>query len=291
MAEKGSVSLPNWQLAWLKRHETDLIARMATKEVVDHLITKRWRNTAMDVCQTIELQTMIPNQRARLRFTFICSSTDECVWSFQQALAKTGCADFSVTRKDERVVERSFSPEELTAAYYSEWQEGRPAAVVDVNKQLKEQYRALQMRSLTDTAGAESVSLDDIQVNICLLSADKLSALCGSPGQKVTISKLKDKESSVIELEDVFQHDMHDRIQTSGIAGSGKSTAFMEKAPHNWAKVSPSSNHRPFWPHIALFFRGSLTNKKWWKAEDLVEIFGLSQVCGIISHNRRNAMW
>ena len=62
-----------------------------------------------------------------------------------------------------------------------------------------------------------------------------------------------------------------------GIAGSGKSTAFMEKAPHEWAKVSPSSGHRPFWPHIALFFRGSLTNKNWWKAQDLVEIFGLSR--------------
>ena len=53
------------------------------------------------------------------------------------------------------------------------------------------------------------------------------------------MGKLKDKESSVIELEDVFQHDMHDRIQTSGIAGSGKSTAFMEKAPYEWAKVNP----------------------------------------------------
>ena len=121
--------------------------------------------------------------------------------------------------------------------------------------------------------------LDDIQVNICLLSADKLSALCGSPGQKepLTTGNLKDKELSVIELEDVFQHDMHDRIQTSGIAGSGKSTAFMQKAPYEWAKVEPSHGHRPFWPHIALFFRGSLTNKNWWKAQDLVEIFGLSR--------------
>ena len=135
------------------------------------------------------------------------------------------------------------------------------------------------MRSLTDAAGAESVSLDDIQVNICLLSADKLSALCGSPGQKepLTLSKLKDKESSVIELEDVFQHDMHDRIQTSGIAGSGKSTAFMEKAAFEWAKVNPPHDHRPFWPQVALFFRGSLTDKKWWKARELTEIFGLSR--------------
>ena len=84
----------------------------------------------------------------------------------------------------------------------------------------------------------------------------------------------------MVELEDVFQHDMHDQIQTSGIAGSGKSTAFMEKAPFEWAKVTdfdPPRGHCPFWPHIALFLRGSLTNKKWWKAQDLGEIFGLSR--------------
>ena len=232
-----------------------------------------------DLYQRIAAQTSIPNERARLLLQFLRSSTSGCFWDLQAALAETGCIDLALSRDHERAVMETFTDEELTAAYYSEWQEGRPAAVVEVNQALKEQYRALQMRSLTDAAGAESVSLDDIQVNICLLSADKLSALCGSPGQKepLTTGKLKHKESSVIELEDVFQHDMHDRIQTSGIAGSGKSTAFMQKAPYQWAKVKPSHSHRPFWPHIALFFRGSLTNKNWWKAQDLVEIFGLSR--------------
>ena len=279
MAEKGSVSLPNWQLAWLKRHEPELIARMATMDVVDRLTQRRWMDPGTDLYQRIAAQTTIPNERARLLLQFLRSSTAGCFWDVQGALAETGCVDLALSRDHERAVMETFTDEELTAAYYSEWQEGRPAAVVEVNQALKEQYRAQQMRSLTDAAGAESVSLDDIQVNICLLSADKLSALCGSPGQKepLTFSKLKDKESSVIELEDVFQDDMHDRIQTSGIAGSGKSTAFMQKAPYEWAKVKPPHGHRPFWPHIALFFRGSLTNKKWWKAQDLVEIFGLSR--------------
>ena len=279
MAEKGSVSLPNWQLAWLKRHEPELMRRMATRGIVDRLTAKNWMKPTMDVYQTIQSQMTIPNQRARLLLQFIRSSTPECFWDLQAALAETGCVDLALSRDDERAVMETFTDEELTAAYYSEWQEGRPAAVVEVNQALKEQYRALQMRSLTDAAGAESVSLDDIQMNICLLSADKLSALCGSPGQKepLTMGKLKDKESSVIELEDVFQHDMHDRIQTSGIAGSGKSTAFMEKAAFEWAKVNPPHGHRPFWPQVALFFRGSLTDKKWWKARELTEIFGLSR--------------
>ena len=224
-------------------------------------------------------QTTIPNQRARLLLKFIRSSTDECLWSFQQALAKTGCGDLSVTRKDERAVERSFSPEKLTAAYYSEWQEGRPSAVVEVNQQMKEQYRSLQMRSLTEAPGTDSVSLDEIRVNICLLSASKMAALCGSPGQKkpFAISSLRDNESSVVELEDVVENDMHNRIQASGIAGSGKSTAFMEKAPFEWAKVDLPHGRRLFWQHIALFFRGSLTRQNWWKARDLAEVLGLAR--------------
>ena len=133
-------------------------------------------------------------------------------------------------------------------------------------------------------------------MNVCLLiiSADKLSALCGSPGQyePLSDSHLKDKASSVMDLQDVLENEEDDQIQTpSGIAGSGnfrthgflhegcalKSTAFMEKAPHEWAKGNPARGDHVFWPHIALFLRGSLTNKKWWKAQDLVEIFGLAR--------------
>ena len=279
MAEKGSVSLPNWQLAWLKRHEPELVRRMATMDIVDRLTQKRWMDPGTDLYQRIAAQTTIPNERARLLLQFVRSSTSECFWDVQIAFAETGCVDLAVSRDDERAVVETFTDEELTAAYYSEWREGRPAAVAEVNQQLKEQYRALQMRSLSEAVGSDSVTLDNIHVNICLLSANKLNALCGSPAQKepFSISSLKDKEASVIELKDVFQHDMHNRIQTSGIAGSGKSTAFMEKAPFEWAKVNPPRGRRPFWSHIALFFRGSLTNKKWWKAQDLVEIFGLAR--------------
>ena len=286
MAEKkrkddASDSLPNWQLAWLKRHEPELIARMATiaMDIVDRLAEKQWMDPATDLYQRIEAQTTIPNERARLLLNFVRSSTAECFWDLHIALAETGCVDLALSRDDERAVVETFTDEELTAAFYLLWQEGRPASVVNVNRQLKELYRGLKRPALAGVAGSTPVSLDDIRVNICLLSADKLSALCGSPGQyqPLSVSHLKDKASSVVDLQDVLENEEDDRIQTSGIAGSGKSTAFMEKAPHEWAKVSPSSGHRPFWPHIALFFRGSLTKKNWWKAQDLVEIFGLSR--------------
>ena len=280
MAEKGSGSnLSNWQLAWLKRHETQLIARMATMEIVDILAEKRWVDQETDLYQRIEAQTTIPNERARLLLNYVRSSTAECFWELQTALAKTGCVDLALSRENERAIVETFTDDELTAAFYLVWQEGRPASVVKVNRQLKELYRGLKMRPLAGMAGSTPVSLDDIRVNICLLSADKLSVLCGSPGQyePLSVSHLKEKASSVVELQGILENEEDNRIQVSGIAGSGKSTAFMEKAPHEWAKVNLPRGHCPFWQHIALYFRGSLTNKKWWKAQDLAEIFGLAR--------------
>ena len=119
--------------------------------------------------------------------------------------------------------------------------------------------------------------MDNICVNIRLLSVDKLSALCGSTGQYelLLVSRLKEKASSVVQLEDILMNDGDDRIQSSAIAGSGKSTAFMEKASHEWEKVNLPCGRCPFWQNIALF-KGNLTNRSWWKAQDLMEIFGLA---------------
>ena len=155
-----------------------------------------------------------------------------CFWDFQKALsADSASSDLAISRKDEQVVAGSFSAEELTSAVYSGWEEGRPVSVVTVNKKLKERYRALKMPSLDVEAGRKPVSLDEIRVNICLLSADKLDALCGSPGQgePFKLDSLKDKTSSVVNLEDLFPKsavsEAADLLMAAGIAGSGKSTA------------------------------------------------------------------
>ena len=136
------------------------------------------------------------------------------------------------------------------------------------------------MPSLDVEAGRKPVSLDQIRVNICLLSADKLDALCGSPGQDepFELDSLKEKTSSVINLEDLFPkralNEAADLLMAAGIAGSGKSTAFTLKAAFEWAKVDCDE---PFWELFSLFFTGSLTDPSWWKAKDLAEVFGLGR--------------
>ena len=270
--------LSRWHLAWFKRHEHDLIRRMATAEIVDHLTEKRWMDDGMDIYQKINSQTTIPNERARLLLKFLKSQGTSCFWDFQESLVKTGCADLAVGREKEQAQIKSFSSLELTEAFYAAWEEGRPASVVKVNKKLKKRYQDLRMRPLAGTVDSEPVSLDDIRVNIALLSTDKLNAMCGSPGQRqpFVTSALKEKASSVINVEDMFEKkkSQDDRNLASGGAGSGKSTAFMQKAPYEWSK---EDRDRAFWSSIGLFFTGSLTDWGWWKAERLAEVFNLSR--------------
>ena len=273
--------LQAWQMAWMRRHNDSLVERMSTRDIVDQLIEAGRMETKMDVYQKIESQATIPNKRARLLLGFVKKQSSACFWDFQNALAAdSASSDMSIARKDEQVVAGSFSAEELTAAFYSGWEEGRPASVVTVNKKLKECYRGLKVPSLNVEAGRKPVSLAEIRVNICLLSADKLDALCGSPGQSqpFELDSLKDKTSSVTNLENLFPkravNEATDLLMAAGIAGSGKSTAFTLKAAFEWAQVDCEE---PFWDLFSLFFTGSLPDPSWWKAKDLVEVFGLGR--------------
>ena len=180
------------------------------------------------------------------------------------------------------MVEESFSNLELSAAAAPcRPPRPRPASVEHVIEELKSRYRKRKVASLDGQVPRKPMSLDQLRVNICLLSIDKLDALCGCGGsaqrQPFGLSSLERKESSVVELEDLFNPDENDEVPcmqvVSGIAGSGKTMAFMKKAPFEWAK---KRRRRPFWEKVAILFGGSLTNPDWWEAKNLAEVFGLS---------------
>ena len=94
---------------------------------------------------------------------------------------------------------------------------------------------------------------------------------------RLPTDSLKEKKSSVIDLENIFDKDENGEVAdmqvASGIAGSGKTTALTQKAPHEWSK---EESERAFWEIISLFFEGSLTDLDWWEAQTLAEVFGLS---------------
>ena len=148
------------------------------------------------------------------------------------------------------------------------------ASVENVIAQLKTRYRKRKVPSLHG-----QVSIDELHVNMCVLSTERLDALWGIGGQRqpLGMSSLNGKELVAIELEDLFNEDERGEVPrlqvASGLAGSGKTLAFTIKATSEWAK---EDRGRPFWENIRLYFEGSLTDPDWWDAKTLSDVFGLS---------------
>ena len=279
-----SGDLALWQKAWLARYRDELIRRMPTVDVVDQLVHRGAIDTGMDAYQRIRAcHEELRNERARLLLDYVTSQTQKIFWDFQDALTMQHCRDLALRPGDVQVVEESFSNLELSAAAAPcrRPRRPRPASVEHVIEELKSRYRKRKVPSLDGQVPRKPMSLDQLRVNICLLSVDKLDALCGCGGsaqrQPFGMSGLESKESSVVELEDLFNPDENGEVPcmqvASGIAGSGKTMAFMKKAPFEWAK---KRRRRPFWKKITMLFGGSLTNPDWWEAKNLAEVFGLS---------------
>ena len=284
--DKLSCPLAPWQKAWLARHRDVLVRRVPTADVVDRLITLHALDPGMDVYQNIRAcHEEKRNERARLLLDYVASQTQKIFWDFQKALTLETCSDLAIRQEDVEVVAGSFSVVELSTASASSGacakkkkkRSLRPASVELVIEQLKKRYRKRKMASLDGQASRRS--LDELRVNICLLSAERLEALCGCGPQRqpFAMANLKGKESSVVNLENLFDADENgevpDMLAASGIAGSGKTTAFTKKAPFEWSK---DDGERAFWESITLLFEGSLTDKDWWDAETLAEVFGLA---------------
>ena len=273
--------LEPWQKAWLAKHRDTLILRVPTMDVVDRLIQRHAIDTSMDVYQRIRAcHEELRNERARLLLDYVASHTQKIFWDFQEAIIEENCRDLAVSR--------GYSPEVMTSLSAvkrpqissppSAKRKPRPASVEKAIEELKNRYSERNMPSLDGQVPLKAVSLDELHVNICLLSVEKLDALSGCSGQRqpFAMSSLKEKESSVVELEDLFKEDEHGKVPrmqvASGIAGSGKTMAFTLKATYEWAK---KGRCRPFWENITMYFEGSLTDPDWWDAKTITEVFGL----------------
>ena len=282
--EEDDVSGPlePWQKAWLAKHRDNLILRVPTMDVVDQLIQRHAMDTSMDIFQRISAcHEALRNDRARLLLEYVASQTQKTFWDFQETLVSESCKDLAVRRGDVQEVVEGFSEVELSAAAEPRRPKTKPppASVENVTEQLKTRYRKRKVPSLDSQVPRKAVSLDELHVNICLLSVEKLDALCDHGGQRKPfgMSSLKGKESSVMDLEDLFNEDERGEVPrmqvVSGLAGSGKTMAFTLKATNEWAK---KDRRRPFWKNIRLYFEGSLTDPDWWDAKNLSDLFGLS---------------
>ena len=277
-AEKDDeASLVLWQEAWLRRHRQELIRRVPTMDVVDRLIVRGAIDPGMDVYQRIRAcHEELRNERAALLLDFVASQPQKVFWDFQAALGLEMCADLALQRNDVQAAIESFTAVELAASACAGRKTGLPPPVEVVITRLKTRYRKRKITSLSGHALRNT--LDKLRVSICLLSLEQLDALCGCSGQRQPFGmrRLKDRALSVVNLEDLFNEDENGEVPdmqlASGIAGSGKTTAFTKKAPYEW---SNDEREPAFWEMITLFFQGNLTDPEWWKAQTLAEVFGI----------------
>ena len=256
--DKLSCPLAPWQKAWLARHRDELVRRVPTADVVDRLITRHAIDPGMDVYQNIRAcHEEKRNERARLLLDYIASQTQKIFWDFQKALTLETCSDLAIRSEDAEAVAGRFSAMkrsvDTSSGSGAKKTKRRPASVELVIEKLKKRYRKRNMASLDGQPSRRS--LDELRVNICLLSAERLEALCGCGPQRqpFAMANLKGKESSVVNLEDIFNADesgkVPDMLAASGIAGSGKTMAFTKKAPFEWSK---EDNERAFWENISM---------------------------------------
>ena len=183
--DEESSPLAPWQKAWLNRHRDELIRRVPTMDVVDQLIPRRAIDPDMDVYQNIDAcHEKKRNERARLLLNYIASQTRKIFWDFQEALILVGCGDLAIRREDAVGLMERFSVMELSASSSScsAAKKRRPASVELVIEKLKKRYRKRKMTSLDGKSSRKS--LDELRVNICLLSAERLDALSGTGGQR-----------------------------------------------------------------------------------------------------------
>ena len=251
-------------------------------DVIDRLITRHAIDPAMDVYQNIRAcHEEKRNERARLLLDYIASQTQKIFWDFQKALTLETCSELAIRQEDAEAVAGRFSAMKRTmdasSGSCAKKTKRRPASVELVIEKLKKRYRKRSMASLDGQTSRRS--LDELRVNICLLSTERLEALCGCGPQRqpFAMANLKGKESSVVNLEDIFNADesgkVPDMLAATGIAGSGKTTAFTKKAPFEWSK---EDYERAFWESISMLFEGTLADKDWWDSKTLAEVFGLA---------------
>ena len=269
--------LAPWQEAWLIRHREELVRRIPTIEIIDRLIARQALDPGGDVYQNIRAcHEEKRNERARLLLDYIASQNAKVFWDFQDSLSLFHCGHLAVQREDEQIVSRNFSAKERSAVVRRK-KEQPPVSVFKVIEKLKKRYRKRKILSLDCQVGRKSVQ--GLKPNICLLNTIKLETTSSYLGQRqpFRMSSLKENQPFVIDLEDLFIEDEHGEIPemqvASGIAGSGKTTAFTKKAPYEW---SDEDRERPFWKNISLFFEGTLTEIEWWEATTLAELFGLA---------------
>ena len=274
-----------WQQLWLDRHREAMVKRLQDHAlaIVDRLVQKGDIDPALDEAyQFVVAAHTVPVEKIRRLLDSLQKRSPEAFEHFQSALRENGCEDLTAKDDDVRELEAEF--DSLPAFRRLSLELGIPASVQEARESLQRSYleAASEVHMLADMSRSKDEglrNLEDVFVNIGLVSSDEVEKLCsewtGKDGgvEEVLAQAMKARQ---VTLDGLLQAQREGgkapvRIMALGTAGSGKSFTFTMKAACDWCGGT-------LWEKIALLRTIRCRDKGVWRAKTVSELFQLREL-------------
>ena len=280
---KPSTRLKSWQKLWLDRHQELLTTSLQghVTAIADRLVGKGDIDPSQDEAyQLISSQHTVPVEKVRCLLDFLRKKPPEVFGHFQEALCEFGCRELVASDSDVVLLETELDslPAFERLSLYC------PASVQRARTLLKALYmkaagKVHVLEGLSRNKEGSSKDLDDIFVNIGLVSSDDVEKLCsewtGKDGgvDEVLANALVTRQISLHDLWRVRRGSSEEpeKIIALGTAGSGKTLAFTVKASYEWCGGK-------FWEQMALMRTIRCRDKSVWLARRVSELFRLPEL-------------
>ena len=271
-----------WQQLWLDRHREAMVERLQghVMDIADRLVRQGDMNPSLDEAhQFIVSQHTVPVEKVRALLDFLRKKPPEAFDHFQAALCDLGCGGQAASTSD--VIELEAELGSLSA--FERISLGFSASVERVRNRLKTSYlKAAEkihvLEGLSRSKDGDSKDLDDVFVNIGIVSSDEVEKLCsewtGKDGgvEQVLANALVARQVSLCDLWQAEHGGKKpDSILALGTAGSGKTLAFTVKATYEWCGGE-------FWEEMALLRTIRCRDKSVWRAGTVSELFRLREL-------------
>ena len=274
-----------WQQLWLDRHREAMVKRLQglVMAIVDRLVQEGDIDPALDEAyQFVVAVHTVPVEKVRRLLDSLLKRSPEVFEHFQSALRENGCEDLTAKDDDVRELEAEF--DSLPAFRRLSLELGIPASVQEARETLQRSYleAASEVHMLADMSRSKDEglrNLDDVFVNIGLVSSDEVEKLCsewtGKDGgvEEVLAQAMKARQMTLNGLLESQREDGKApvRIMALGTAGSGKSFTFTKKAAYDWCGGM-------LWEKIALLRTIRCRDKGVWHAKTISELFQLREL-------------
>ena len=282
-ATESSTRPKAWQQLWLDKHREAMLRRLQghVMDVVDRLVRDGDFDPSLDEAyQLIVSQHTVPVEKVRCLLDFLRKKPPEVFGHFQAALCEFGCEDLAASDVDVRELKAASDAlpafERLSSCF--------PAGVERARQLLKTSYveaaeRVNVMEGLSRSREGSSKDLDDIFVNVGLVTGDDVEKLCsewtGKDGgvDEVLANALAARQVGLCDLWQAMEGSkkVSYKILALGTAGSGKTLAFTVKATYEWSGGK-------FWEQMALLRTIRCRDKSVWSARRVSELFRLQEL-------------